>query len=56
VHERAAGPGELVKEPAGIPHAWLSNTDTVVLVFTRGPRSGQNYENDTQRLKVPILT
>ena len=56
VHERIAGPGELVKEPAGIPHAWLSNTDTTVLVLTRGPRAGQNYENDTHRLEVPILT
>lgn len=50
VHERIAGPGEIVCEPAGVPHAWLSNTATTVLVFTRGPRSGQAYETDTIRL------
>jgi quercetin dioxygenase-like cupin family protein len=56
VHTRTAGPGELVCEPAGIPHAWRSETETVVLVFTRGPRSGAAYETDTTRLDVPILT
>lgn len=50
VHERIAGPGEMVCEPAGIPHAWVSNTETTVLVFTRGPRSGTAYETDTIRL------
>lgn len=43
-------PGDLIEEPPGIPHAWRAETDTVVLVFTRGPRSGANYESDTQRL------
>jgi quercetin dioxygenase-like cupin family protein len=42
--------GALVKEPAGIPHAWRAETDCTVLVFTRGPRSGPAYETDTQRL------
>lgn len=50
VHERIAGPGEMVCEPAGVPHAWLSNTETVVLVFTRGPRAAEDYESDTTRL------
>jgi quercetin dioxygenase-like cupin family protein len=50
VHTRTAGPGELITEPAGVPHAWRSETETVVLVLTRGPRSGQAYEEDTQRL------
>ena len=49
------GPGSLIKEPAGWPHAWQAVEDTTVLVFTRGPRSGENYENDTQRLEVPLL-
>lgn len=43
-------PGDLACEPAGIPHAWKAIEDTTVLVFTRGPRSGQDYEKDTQRL------
>jgi len=42
-------------EHAGIPHAWRAIEDTLVLVFTRGPRAGENYEADTQRLAVPLL-
>lgn len=45
-----AGPGDLVFEPAGIAHAWQALEDTTVLVFTRGPRSGKNYESDVERL------
>ena len=56
VHEKTCGPGSLIAEPAGTPHAWKAETDCMVLVFTRGPRSGDAYETDTQRLKVPILT
>jgi quercetin dioxygenase-like cupin family protein len=56
VHMQVRGPGELVTEQAGIPHAWKALEDTVVLVFTRGPRSAAAYESDTQRLAVPILT
>lgn len=44
------GPGELVVEPPGVPHAWRAIEDTTVLVFTRGPRSGPAYESDTIRL------
>lgn len=43
--------GKLFEEPAGIAHAWRALEDTLVLVFTKGPRSGANYENDTQRLE-----
>lgn len=50
------GPGDLIEEAAGIPHAWKAIEDTVVLVFTRGPRSGDAYETDTERLTVPLLT
>jgi quercetin dioxygenase-like cupin family protein len=49
-HTREGAAGELVTEQPGIPHAWRAETDCVVLVFTRGPRSGQAYETDTQRL------
>jgi quercetin dioxygenase-like cupin family protein len=50
-----ATPGRLVAELPGIPHAWRAVEDTTVLVFTRGPRSGEAYESDTQRLAVPLL-
>lgn len=55
VHEKTYGPGSLITEHAGVPHAWKAETDCMVLVFTRGPRSGANYESDTDRLEVPIL-
>lgn len=55
VHEKTYGPGSLINEAAGIPHAWRSVTDTTVLVFTKGPRSAEAYESDTTRLEVPIL-
>jgi quercetin dioxygenase-like cupin family protein len=56
VHQKTYGPGSLITEAAGIPHAWKAESDCMVLVFTRGPRSGDAYETDTQRLEVPILT
>jgi quercetin dioxygenase-like cupin family protein len=53
---REYGPGEMAEDRPGTAHAWKSLTDTVVLVFTRGPRSGADFELDTERLKVPLLT
>jgi quercetin dioxygenase-like cupin family protein len=49
------GPGEMACEEPGVPHAWRSITDTEVLVFTQGPRSGQAYESDTTRLAKPLI-
>jgi quercetin dioxygenase-like cupin family protein len=56
LQRRIAGPGELIEEPAGVPHAWEALETTTVLVLTRGPRSGEAYESDTRRLEVPILS
>lgn len=55
VHQKDYGPGSLITEHAGVPHAWKALRDTMVLVFTRGPRSGEDYESDTTRLERPIL-
>jgi len=55
-HDYILEPGNLHCEPAGIPHAWKALEDTRVLVFTRGPRSGEAYETDTERLTTPILS
>lgn len=49
------GPGELFKDEPGIAHAWQAIADCRVLVFTRGPRSGEDYETDTRRLEAPLL-
>lgn len=35
-------------------HAMIALEDSVFLVFTRGPRGGENYESDTYRLKRPL--
>lgn len=56
LHTAIYPPGALILERAGIPHAWKALEDTTVLVFTCGPRSGEAYETDTQRLAVPLLT
>ena len=49
------GPGDLACDRPGEAHAWKAVQDTEVLVFTRGPRSGEGYESDTERLAVPLL-
>jgi quercetin dioxygenase-like cupin family protein len=49
------GPGELVVHEAGEPHAWKATQDTDCLVFTRGPRSGAGFEDDTFRLEEPLI-
>jgi quercetin dioxygenase-like cupin family protein len=52
---REYGPGEMVIDHPGTAHAWQAVTDCEVLVFTKGPRSGSDYESDTQRLRVPLI-
>ena len=49
------GPGEMACEAPGIPHAWKALEDTTVLVITKGPRAGEAYETDTERLGTPLL-
>lgn len=43
-------PREMACEVPGVVHAWQALEDTHVLVFTRGPRSGEAYEKDTYRV------
>jgi quercetin dioxygenase-like cupin family protein len=47
--------GELVLIPSGERHALEAVEDASLLVFSRGPRGGVNYENDTYRLKPDEL-
>jgi quercetin dioxygenase-like cupin family protein len=49
-------PGVCMKHDPGDPHAWKALEDTTCLVFTKGPRSGENYESDVERLDEPLLT
>lgn len=54
-HDVWVGPGEMVVHRPGEPHAWKATVDTDCLVFTRGPRSGADYESDTFRLAKPLI-
>jgi dTDP-4-dehydrorhamnose 3,5-epimerase-like enzyme len=47
--EKILTAGGMCTEPAGLAHAWEALEDTDVLVFARGPRAGENYEEDTLR-------
>jgi quercetin dioxygenase-like cupin family protein len=44
------GTGDLIEIPQMVKHALTALDDTDLLVFTRGPRGGENYEKDTYRL------
>lgn len=50
-----AGTGDLVRTRPFERHAIQALEDTDFLVFTRGPRSGGNYESDTYPLSEPLL-
>lgn len=56
VYKHLAEPGKLVLHNAGEAHAWKALEDTDCLVFTKGPRSGENYESDVIRLEEPLLS
>ena len=47
---RVHSAGDMLCDRPGVAHAWLALENTTVLVFTRGPRSGANYEDDVVRL------
>jgi quercetin dioxygenase-like cupin family protein len=49
------GPGVVVYDGPGSPHAWRALEDTVCVVFVKGPRAGNNYEADTTRLEIPLI-
>lgn len=53
--EGVVGAGEMVLNEPGEPHAWQALEDTTCLVFARGPRAGNGYEDDTERLAERLL-
>ena len=55
LHSTTMGAGRLIKHEPGDPHAWKALEDSACLVFTRGPRSGDQYESDTYRLDEPLI-
>jgi quercetin dioxygenase-like cupin family protein len=46
--------GDLVVNLPLERHALVALEDSAFLVFTRGPRGGENYETDTYRLAEPL--
>lgn len=47
-------PGDLIKAEALEKHALKALEDSIFYVFTKGPRGGGNYEDDTYRLDKPL--
>lgn len=47
--------GDLTMTRANERHTLVGLEDSRVLVFTKGPRSGQNYDLDTYRLTDPLV-
>ena len=47
--------GDLVVTSIKESHAIKALKDSAYLVFTRGPRGGKEYENDTFRLSKPLI-
>lgn len=47
--------GDLVVTDKKEAHAVKALIDSRFLVFTQGPRGGKDYENDTYRLKIPLI-
>lgn len=48
-------PGSMVCSEILVAHAFKSITKSQILVLTKGPRNGDNYEQDTFRLEVPLV-
>jgi quercetin dioxygenase-like cupin family protein len=48
-------PGELFETLPQEWHALQGITDAELLVFTKGPRGGKEYESDTYRLDTPLI-
>ncbi len=55
VFEEILYPGDFCVSQPWEAHAFKGIEDSELLVLTRGPRSGMNYEKDTFRLKNPLI-
>jgi quercetin dioxygenase-like cupin family protein len=53
--EAVLNPGELAVTRENESHALQALEPSRLLVFTRGPRSGADYEVDTFRLQEPLI-
>lgn len=53
--ETIMAPGDLTVTLPNDRHALMALEDSEVMVFTKGPRGGKEYESDTFRLDVPLI-
>lgn len=51
VEMEVIGPGDLVKHPVGEHHALRAIEASTTLALSKGPRQGDQYENDVIRLE-----
>ncbi|MSU74701.1 cupin domain-containing protein [Candidatus Kaiserbacteria bacterium] len=56
MHTEIIHAGDLVKHPIGEHHALKALEASTTLSLTKGPRQGEDYENDVIRLEVPLVT
>ena len=54
VVEQFINPGDLLVAEPWEKHVLVAIEDSEFFVFTRGPRGGDSYENDTFRLETPL--
>ena len=47
-------PNDLMTGELGEAHEFIALEDLTFVTFHNGPRGGDNYENDTFRLKIPL--
>jgi quercetin dioxygenase-like cupin family protein len=56
VEETVMWPGDLVVTGPNVHHALVAVEDSSLMVFTKGPRGGKEYETDTFRLETPLAS
>jgi len=54
VIEQLVNSGDLIVAEPMEKHALIATEDTEFFVFTKGPRGGDSYEDDTYRLVTPL--
>ena len=54
VKQKIIKKGDLVTSPPLERHAFVAMEDSLILAICKGPRAGENYEDDTFHLEKPI--
>ena len=54
-HDLIMNPGDFVVTGPNVAHALEGIGHAKLMVFTKGPRGGKEYESDTFRLETPLI-